>query len=51
MEKNIMWTKKYFKTLAEFRKWIEKNSHKYQIDIIFVNNGMAVEYRPLRRVY
>jgi len=42
-----MWKTKTFNTIEERDNWIEKNSHKYQIDIIFINNGYGVEYRKL----
>jgi hypothetical protein len=43
-----MWTTKYFKTYQAAIKWIESNKHKYQCDIVYINNGYGVEYRPLR---
>lgn len=46
-----MWKIKRFKTKADQDNWIKKNSRRFQIDIIFVNNGYAVEYRSLVRVY
>lgn len=45
-----MWQVKTFKTQESMNKWIAKNKHKYQIDIIYVNNAYAVEYRPLKRM-
>ena len=45
-----MWQTKTFKTLAEQTAWIERNSGRYQIDIIFINNGYGVEYRNLRQI-
>lgn len=45
-----MWETKFFKTFEQQQKWIEKNSSKYQIDVIIVANGYAVEYRKLRRI-
>ena len=47
----IMWSTKYFKSHAKLIEWVGKNQHKNQITIIYVNNGHAVEYRPLRKVY
>lgn len=43
-----MWQTKYFTTQAKRDNWINKNSKKYLIDIIFVNNGFAIEYKKLR---
>jgi hypothetical protein len=43
-----MWTTKHFKTQDAMDKWIEKNSNKYQITILYVNNGYALEYKKLR---
>lgn len=43
-----MWLIKTFKTLDKQRDFIKKYSNKYQIEIIFINNGYAVEYRPLK---
>jgi hypothetical protein len=44
-----MWQTKFFKTFKRQAKWIDKNKNRYQIDIIFINNGYAVEYRKLRK--
>ncbi len=46
-----MWTIKRFKSVDAQRQWIDRNSGRYQITVLFVNNGWAVEFRPLRRVY
>jgi len=46
-----MWNIRKFKTLDAQNRWIEANSGRYQITVLFVNNGFAVEYRALRRVY
>lgn len=42
-----------FKTVEEseqkrkkMEEWIQKNSNKYQIEELFVNNAWAVTYRP-----
>lgn len=43
-----MWEVKRFKTIERQRKWIADNSARYQINVIFINNGYAVEYRKLR---
>ena len=46
-----MWTIKFFGCADHMYKWIYNNCHKYQYEIVYVNNGYAVEYRPLRKVY
>jgi hypothetical protein len=43
-----MWTLKRFKSFAEQLDWIIKNEHRYQINELLINNGYAVEYKPLR---
>ena len=45
-----MWKNKTFKTREAYDKWVAANSHKYQIEQIFVNNGYGVTYKPLRRI-
>jgi len=46
-----MWHTKYFETEHEAKLWIEKNKNIFQIDdIIYVNNGCAVDYRKLRQI-
>lgn len=42
-----MWTLKKFKTEAAMAAWIKKMRSRVQYDIIYINNGYAVEYRPL----
>lgn len=43
-----MWQIKTFKTQQALDKFVAKYSNKYQIDIIFINNGYGIEYRKLR---
>jgi len=43
-----MWKLKVFSDFITRDEWIFKNIHKYQIVIVFVNNGYGVEYRPLK---
>jgi hypothetical protein len=38
-----MWQIRVFKTLERRTAWIEKNSGRYQIAVLFMNNGFAVE--------
>ena len=45
-----MWQKKRFTDERTARAWIAKNAHRYQCELIFGNNCMFVEYRPLRRM-
>lgn len=45
-----MWQVKKFKSAATQAAWIAKNEHRYQMVVLFVNNGFAVEYRKLRRI-
>ncbi len=46
-----MWTIKVFKTREKMNKFIQKNEGRIQWVEVFVNNGYAIEYRPLRWVY
>ena len=43
-----MWETKIFKSADKMRAWIEKHGHKFQWYEIFINNGYAVECKPLR---
>ena len=43
-----MWNTKTFKTEKAQKNWITANCDKYQIEVIYINNGYAVEYRKLR---
>jgi hypothetical protein len=45
-----MWTVKTFKTLAAMRAWIDRNAYRVEFREVFINNGYAVDYRPLRRI-
>ena len=45
------WKIKTFKSKESMSKWLAKNEHKIQWVEVFVNNGYAVEYRRLRRIY
>ena len=45
-----MWETKIFKSYKQQEEWIEANQNRYQISRIFVNNGYAVEYKPLTRI-
>lgn len=43
-----MWKTKTFSTSEKMKVWIAAHWQKYQIEIIFVNNGYGVEYKPMR---
>ena len=43
-----MWHTKYFDTQTQMNSWIDKHKHKYQIDVIYIDSGFAIEYRELR---
>jgi len=43
-----MWDTKIFMTSAARNRWINRNSGKYQIVEIFINNAYGVEYKKLR---
>ena len=46
-----MWETKYFKTEEEAQKFMIKKSFvKYQMSLIFVQNGYGVEYKALKRI-
>lgn len=42
-----MWKYKNFKTEKAARQWMKDNEHRYNMTLIFVENGFAVEYKPL----
>jgi len=44
-----MWRFKKFKTYLDQCQWIAANGHKFAIVQLFVNNGFAVEFKPLRK--
>lgn len=46
-----MWKYKEFKTEEDKDNWIERNRRRYQFSEIFVNNKIAIEYKPLRKIY
>lgn len=45
------WKTKTFKTREEFNKFVTKNKNKYQMEEVFINNGFAVDYRPLLKIF
>jgi len=44
-----MWNIKYFKTYEQAQKFMLRNNYKnrYRYELIFVENGYAVEYKKL----
>ena len=46
-----MYTVKRFKTQEALDSFIQKNEYKIQYNVIYINNGYAVEYKPLIKVY
>jgi hypothetical protein len=48
--RNVMWQIKEFKTKEAMMKFIENSKNKRQVEIIYINNGYAVEFRNLRRI-
>lgn len=45
-----MWRIKTFKTSAALWTWVRANEGRIQFIELAVNNGWAVQYRPLREV-
>jgi hypothetical protein len=45
-----MWQTKTWPLASKpaYERWIARNRGRFQIEIIFVNNGYGVEYRRLR---
>jgi hypothetical protein len=46
-----MWLIKVFQSRQAMNEWISKRVNKIQWVEVFINNGYAVEYRRLNRVY
>jgi hypothetical protein len=48
-----MWEIKYFKEYELAKKFMLRNNYKnrYRYELIFVDNGYAVEYKKLQRIY
>lgn len=46
-----MWETKIFKIEKDARDFININKNKYQSVLCFINNGFAVEYKKLKRIY
>ena len=49
---NKMWDIKYFKTYEGARKFMLRNNYKnrYRYELIFVEDGYAVEYKKLKQI-
>jgi len=43
-----MWTTKFFSSFKCQMRWMDLNSDRYEIEVIFVENGYAVQYRKVR---
>jgi len=43
-----MWKFKRFSSFSDQVDWINRNDHRYQITVLYVANGYAVEYKKLR---
>jgi hypothetical protein len=46
-----MWQAKTFKTHEAMETFIQKHKSKIQYQEVFINNGYAIEYRKLIKVY
>ena len=46
-----MWQNKTFKTRELMQAFIDKNKNRIQYNEVFINNGYAIEYRKLIKVY
>jgi hypothetical protein len=46
-----MWNQKLFKSAAKAQAWMDANASRYQMTLIFIHDGYAVEYKKLLRVY
>lgn len=45
-----MWRIRTFKTKENMKKFLVEHKH-IQYNEIFINNGYAIEYRQLKRIY
>ena len=43
-----MWQTKTFKTRKGMNEWLKQKNGLIQYEEVFINNGFAVEWRPLR---
>ena len=46
-----MYNTKYFKSYKNANNFIAKNINKYKMQLIFIEDGFAVEYKKLIKVY
>ncbi len=46
-----MWKTKFFKTYESANKFISINQNKFQTQLLFIENGFAVEYKELKTIY
>tara|TARA_R110000744_G_C19350266_1_gene560343 strand:- start:1936 stop:2073 length:138 start_codon:yes stop_codon:yes gene_type:complete len=45
-----MWETIYFKTEYEAKSFITKYNNKFQMELIFVQDGYGVEYKKLKQL-
>ena len=45
-----MWETKYFKTYEQAKKFMCRNENRYRYELLFVENGFAVEYKKLKQL-
>jgi hypothetical protein len=43
-----MWQTKTFRTAQAMRQWVAPREHRIQWVEVYINNGYAIEWRPLR---
>lgn len=46
-----MWRIKHFKTNDGMHAWLKQQRGKIQYEILYVENGYAVQWRPLRVIH
>ncbi len=47
---NIMWKTIYFKTETEAINFRAKYNNKFQMELIFVQDGYGIEYKKLKQL-
>ena len=45
-----LWSAKTFKTFSAMTEWMKKNQDKYQMQVVYVQNGYSVDYRPWGKI-
>jgi hypothetical protein len=51
LEGEPMWETKLFPTEALARAWMTAKAHRYSMVLMWIHNGCAVQYKPLRQAY